>query len=107
MKKVGKKLLRQASKQRESSARNISCCGHNHLQNTETHLLGEGWATAVQHCPVSTADSDGHKIQRERRVLMKGMDYTDSYTSLVSFKDALVKAFEELRTKSLLDNVKK
>lgn len=38
---------------------------------------------------------------------MKGMDYTDSYTSLVSFKDALVKAFEELRTKSLLDNVKK
>lgn len=85
----------------------MSCCGHNHVQNTESSLLGEGWAAGVQHCPVSIADSGGYKIQCESRVLIKGMSYRGSYTSLLSFKDALVKAFEELRTKSLLENMEK
>lgn len=36
---------------------------------------------------------------------MKGMGYRHSDTSVLSFKDAFVKAFEELRTKSLLENM--
>lgn len=105
MEKAGKKLLRQASK--EIRERKLSCCGHNHLQNTERSLSGEGWAAVAQHCPVAIADSNGQKIQCERRVLMKGMGYRHSDTNELSFKDAFVKAFEELRAKSLLENREK
>lgn len=54
---------------------------------------------------MAIADSNEYKIQCERRVLMKGMGYRHSDTSVLSFKDAFVKAFEELRTKSLLENM--